>query len=96
VLLLALIITGARWLSRPGPRIDRTVYVAVTESGAAPSDVTVFPGERVKVVFHNDTRLPRAVSFGGRPVVLPAGRTGSIVRRFAPGSTSVSTSVATG
>ncbi|HSS11326.1 MAG TPA: heavy metal translocating P-type ATPase, partial [Acidimicrobiales bacterium] len=89
VVLLALIIGTIRWVSRPGPKIDRTVYVSVTESGATPSQLAAFGGERVKVVLHDDGRLPHQATIENRRVELSPGKTTSIVGKFVGGSASV-------
>ena len=72
MLLLAGTINGTRWLARPGPPYDRTVYLDVTPSGLSRPQVVAASGERVAFVIRNH----RSAVFGhhrsmGGPVVGP-------------------------
>ena len=53
VVLLAATILGVGLVTRPGPQLNRTVYLELTAAGLQPGQVTVGPGERVEFVLHN-------------------------------------------
>jgi cation-transporting ATPase V len=98
LVLLALLIGGARVLTAPGPRVDRTVYLAVSGAGYEPAKVTVANGERVRFVVHNAGPVTSEAAIGATAPTLPtqgrlvvrAGGTASVtVRVRGPGPLSI-------
>ena len=91
VLLLATTVGTVRWIQAPGPVINRTVYLDMGGASYVPDQVAVGRGERVRLVFHNDSRVTDTAVIGGtRHVTVPTGGTGAAVVRFArPGQVPV-------
>ena len=67
LVVLGALIGVVRLADRPGPRLDRTVFVDVSGGGFQPGQVAVGRGERVKFEFGNRGPAPAEVQFGAVP-----------------------------
>jgi cation-transporting ATPase V len=75
---------GLRWLSRPGPVTNRTVFVELTAGGFRPTQVVVASGEQVALVVANRSGQSCSLRIGTwtAPAVAP-GATGTATVRIA-------------
>jgi hypothetical protein len=67
LVVLGALIGLVRLADRPGPRLDRTVFVEVSGDGFQPAQVAVGGNERVKFEFGNQGTAPAEVQFGVAP-----------------------------
>jgi cation-transporting ATPase V len=82
MVLLAGTIGALRWLTKPPPPVDRTVYVAVTGAGISPAQLAAASGERVAFVIANHTGSTCSVAIGSwaGPTIAPGSTATATVR----------------
>ncbi len=87
LLLLGGLIGGARLVTAPGPRVDRTLFLDLGPQASRPPVVTVVHGERVRFLLHNEGAAPSEAtldmpgSAGRRAVVVRPHATVSVTMR---------------
>jgi copper-transporting P-type ATPase V len=64
LVLLSGLIGVARLVGAPGPRVDRSVFLGISEAGYQPARVAVGRGERVRFVFQNQGPVTEEAQYG--------------------------------
>jgi hypothetical protein len=84
VVLLALVIVGARWVTSRAHPVDRSVYLELAPAGFTPAPIAVASGERVAFIVHNQSPQGCALSLGSdRGPVVGRGATATLTATIA-------------